>query len=109
VLDSVIDSVAGDTAVASQFQLAGGPAPAAKFVDVNAALVMQLKTQDYSDQAPTPTMLNAWTKSCEALTTAMRRWQQLGTKELAALTAALRRSQIAAVVPFDKGPEPLMC
>jgi hypothetical protein len=71
-LDSVIDSVAGDTAVASQFQLAGGPAPASKFVDVNAALVMQLKTQDYADQAPTPAMLRAWTKSCEALTTAMR-------------------------------------
>jgi hypothetical protein len=108
-LDSVIDSVAGDTAVASQFRLAGGPAPASKFVDVNAALVMQLKTQDYADQAPTPAMLRAWAKSCEALTTAMRGWQQLGTKHLAVLTAALRRSQIAAGVPFDKGPEPPVC
>ena len=102
-LDSVIDSVAGDTAVASQFQLAGGPAPAAKFVDVNAALVSQLKAQDYADQAPTPAMLAGWAKSCEALGAAMRRWQRVGTEDLETFTAVLRRNQIAAVVGFDKG------
>jgi hypothetical protein len=108
-LDSVIDSAAGDTAIASQFQLAGGPAPAAKFVDVNVALVSQLKAQDYADQAPTPAMLAGWGKSCEALGTAMRRWQRVGTEDLGTFSAALRRNQIAAVLAFDKGPPPLVC
>jgi hypothetical protein len=108
-LDSVIDSMAGDTAIASQYQLAGGPPPAAKFVDVNASLVLQLKGQDYADQAPTPAMLAGWKQSCEALGTAIRRWQRVGTDDLGTFTAALRRNQIPAVLTFDKGPAPRVC
>jgi hypothetical protein len=70
VLDSVIDAVAGDTATASQFQLAAVRAGAV-FVNVNAALVTQLKTQDYADQAPTPRCWRAgrnrvrcWARRC---------------------------------------------
>jgi hypothetical protein len=108
-LDAAIDSVAGDTAVASPFQLAGGPAPAPRFVDVNVSLVVQLKAQDYADQAPTPAMLAGWAKSCEALGAAIRRRQRVDTEELKAFTAALRRSQISAVIAFDKGLAPLVC
>ena len=108
-LDSVIDSVAGDTAVASPFQLAGGPAPTARFVDVNVALVTQLKAQDYADQAPTPAMLAGWGKSCEALSGALRRWQRVGTEDLTAFTAVLRRSHIDAEIAVDRGPGAPMC
>jgi hypothetical protein len=109
VLDSVIDAVAGDTATASQFQLAGGPAPEAMFVNVNAALVAQLKAQDYADQAPTPAMLAGWKKSCEVLGTAMRRWQQVGTDDLAKFVAVLRRNGVTSSIAFDKGPAPPIC
>jgi hypothetical protein len=78
-------------------------------VDVNVALVAQLKAQDYADQGPTPSMLAAWAKSCEALGAAVRRWQQVVTKDLETFNALLRRSEIAAVVAFDKGPAPLVC
>jgi hypothetical protein len=98
-LDAAIDSVRGDTLVASNFSLAGGPAPAPRFVDVNVALISQLKAQDYSDLAPTPAMIAGWEKTCEALGTAARNWQRVGTREVAAFSAALQRNQIANVVP----------
>jgi hypothetical protein len=107
-LDSAIDSVAGDTTGAGQFQLTGGPAPAPKLVDVNVALVLQLKSQDYADQAPTPAMVAGWKKSCEGLGDALKRWRQVGTDDLARFTAVLERSHIAAPFAFDKGsPAPL--
>jgi photosystem II stability/assembly factor-like uncharacterized protein len=113
-LDSAIDSVRGDTATARAFSLAGGPAPAPRFVDVNIALVSQLKAQDYADAAPTPAMLAGWTKSCGALETAMRNWQRVTTRDLAALSAVLGRNQIALVATPNRtlaapacGPPPI--
>jgi photosystem II stability/assembly factor-like uncharacterized protein len=97
-LDAAIDSVRGDTAVSRNFSLAGGPAPAPRFVDVSVALVSQLKAQDYADQAPTPAMLAGWVKACEAVGGAIRGWQRVTTQGLPALEAALKRNQIAAVV-----------
>ena len=96
-LDAAIDSVRGDTAAARAFSLAGGPAPAATFVDVNVALVSQLKAQDYADQAPTAAMLAGWTKSCDALRTALRTWQRVITRDLAALNAVVARNQLTPV------------
>jgi hypothetical protein len=94
-LDAAIDSVRGDTAVARQFSLAGGPAPAPTFVDVNVALVSQLKAQDYADQGPTVAMLAGWGKACEALRTTLRNWQQLNNKQLPALNATLGSNRIS--------------
>jgi photosystem II stability/assembly factor-like uncharacterized protein len=108
-LDSVIDSVVGDTATASQFQLAGGPAPAPMFVDVNVALVSQLKAQDYADQAPTPAMLAGWKKSCEALGTAMRHWQRVVTDDVTRFAAVLRRNQLTVLFALDRATDPLLC
>jgi photosystem II stability/assembly factor-like uncharacterized protein len=96
-LDAAIDSVRGDTAAARAFSLAGGPAPAPRFVDVNVALVSQLKAQDYADQAPTPAMLAGWTKTCAALGTALRAWQRVTARELPAFNAVLGRNQITPV------------
>jgi hypothetical protein len=88
---------------------AGGPAPAAKFVDVNVALALQLKTQDNADQAPTPAMLAGWKKSCAALGAATARWLRVGTDDLAKFTASLRRNNIAAELVFDKGSPAPVC
>ena len=96
-LDAAIDSVRGDTAAARAFSLAGGPAPAPRFVDVNVALVSQLKAQDYADQAPTPAMLAGWTTTCAALGTALRTWQRVTARELPAFNAVLGRNQITPV------------
>jgi photosystem II stability/assembly factor-like uncharacterized protein len=76
-LDAAIDSVTGDTAAARAFSLAGRPAPAPTFVDVNVALVSQLQAQDYADQAPTPAMRAAWGTTCAALQTTLRTWQRV--------------------------------
>ena len=97
-LKAAIDSVRGDTVAARAFSLAGGPAPAPRFVDVNVALASQIKAQDYADEAPTPAMLAGWTKACEALGGAIRGWQRVTTQRLSALEAALKRGQSAAVV-----------
>jgi hypothetical protein len=102
-LDAAIDSVVGDTAAARAFSLAGGPAPAPRFVDVNVALVSQLKAQDYGDQAPTPAMLEGWAKACEALGTTMANWQRVVKRDLPAFSAVLQRNQLANV-PATSGP-----
>ena len=49
------------------------------------------------DAAPTPAMLAGWSKSCGALETAVRNWQRVATRDLAALNAALGRNHIALV------------
>ena len=97
-LDAAIDSVAGDTSAARAFSLAGGPAPAPRFVDVSVALVSQLKAQDYADQAPTPAMVAGWTKACEALGVAVRGWERVATRDVAAFSAVLQRDRIANVI-----------
>ena len=107
--EAAIDSVAGDTAIASQFSLAGGPAPAPKFVDVNVALVSQLKAQDYADQAPTPAMIAGWKAACEALGTALRQWQRVSTSDVNAFGKALGRSDIVAVISPPKAPPAPTC
>ena len=96
-LDAAIDSVRGDTAASRNFALAGGPAPAARFVDVNVAMVRQLQAQEYGDLATTPAMLAGWRKTCEALGSAMRNWQRVNTQDLAAFNAVLGRNEITAV------------
>jgi hypothetical protein len=104
-LDAAIDSVTGNLAAARAFSLAGGAAPAPRFVNVSAALVSQLKAQDYADQAPTPAMLAGWTKACEALGTAIRSWKRVSVENVAAYRALLQRNQIANVLPTS---EPLV-
>jgi photosystem II stability/assembly factor-like uncharacterized protein len=101
-LDSAIDAVRGDTAVARNFSLAGGPAPASRFVDVSVALVSQLKAQDYGDLAPTPAMLAGWRKSCEALGQALRSWQRAATAGLEAFNA--RAGTLTAPVSAPSRP-----
>ena len=92
-----IDSVRGDTAASRNFALAGGPAPVARFVDVNVAMVRQLQAQEYGDLAPAPAMLAGWAKTCEALGTALRRWQRVIRQPLAVLNTVLARNQITSV------------
>jgi hypothetical protein len=108
-LTAAIDSVRGDTAAARAFSLAGGPAPAPRFVDVNVALVSQLKAQDYADAAPTPAMLAGWAKSCGALEAAMRNWKQVSNTQLSALNAVLGRNQITPVTKPTKMLAPPAC
>ena len=97
-LDAAFDSVTGDTAAAGAFHLAGGPAPAPRFVDVNVALASQLLAQDYADLAPTPAMLAGLAKTCAALGTTVRNWQRVVTRDVAAFSAVLRRNQMANVL-----------
>jgi hypothetical protein len=101
-LSAAIDSVTGNMATARAFSLAGGRAPAPRFVDVSASLVSQLKAQDYADQAPTPAMLAGWAKACEALGSAIRSWRRVTTQNLAVYSALLQRNQIANVLPTSK-------
>jgi hypothetical protein len=96
-LDAAIDSVRGDTATARAFNLAGGPAPDPRFVDVNAALVARLLAQDYADQAPTPAMLAGWTKICKQLATAATNWERVRDRSLATFNGLLERHQIPRV------------
>jgi hypothetical protein len=108
-LEAAIDSVTGDTLAARNFSLAGGPAPAPRFVDVSVALVSQLKAQDYADQAPTPAMVAGWTKSCEALGTALRTWRRVVERDVAAFSETLQRNQIANVIATTRSNPAVAC
>ncbi|HEY2374732.1 MAG TPA: hypothetical protein VGH98_02045 [Gemmatimonadaceae bacterium] len=94
--DAKLDSVGGNPEGRGFFRRGGRPA-AASFVSVSGELVGQLNAQDNGDLAPTPGMLAAFSNACIDLKSADASWQNVTTRDLAALNAVLSKNGIREV------------
>ena len=63
-----------------------------------------MNSVEQSDNAPTQAMQETYRDTCQQLAQALTQWDELKTKDLAALNARLGAGQIAAPPPAPAGP-----
>ena len=93
-----LDSIAGAGGGRGGFGgRGGGPAAPPTFQAVHQRFVTQLTTQENADHAPTESLLAAFRQSCNDLTSTVKRWNIVATKDLPTLNSVLGRSGTMAV------------
>jgi hypothetical protein len=74
------------------------------FTTLNGEFGSLMNSVEQGDYAPTQAMLETYQDTCQQLAKALAQWEELKTKELAALNALLSTSKIAAPPPVPAAP-----
>jgi hypothetical protein len=82
----------------------GGGATTVNFTTLNGEFGSLMNTVEQGDFAPTQAMQETYHDACQQLTQALTQWEELKSKELAALNALLGASKIAVPPPSPAGP-----
>jgi photosystem II stability/assembly factor-like uncharacterized protein len=108
-LDEKLAAVGGSTGFGRRF--GGGGFPGASgaprqptFAALNGQAVRHLNTLDSGDMAPNQAMRKACAATCAELQTAMKSWELLKTKDLAAFNALLGKNGLKAIADVKEPP-----
>ena len=82
----------------------GGGGPTVNFMTLNGEFGSLMNSVEQGDYAPTQAMQETYHNTCQQLEKAATQWEELKTKELAALNALLSADKIAAAPPLPAGP-----
>ena len=82
----------------------GGGGNTANFMTLNGEFGSLMNSVEQSDYAPTQAMQETYRDTCQQLAQALTQWEELKTKDLAALNALLGDGKIAAPTPAPAGP-----
>jgi hypothetical protein len=82
----------------------GGGGASLNFTTLNGEFSSLMNTVEQGDFAPTQAMQETYHESCQQLTQALAQWEELKSKELAALNAILGAGKIAVPPPAPAGP-----
>src|ERR1700689_1048470 len=77
----------------------GGGGPTVNFMTLNGEFGSLMNSVEQSDNAPTQAMQETYHDTCQQLTQALTQWEELKTKDVAALNAQLAAGKIAAPPP----------
>ena len=82
----------------------GAGGPTVNFQTLNGEFGSLMTNVEQGDYAPTQAMRETWEDSCQQLTKALTQWEELKTKDLAALNELLGAGKIAAPPPASAAP-----
>jgi hypothetical protein len=82
----------------------GGGATTVNFTTLNGEFGTLMTNVEQGDFAPTQAMQETYHDACQQLTQALTQWEELKSKDLAALNALLGASKIAVPPPAPAGP-----
>ncbi len=82
----------------------GGAVATVNFMTLNGEFGSLMTTVEQGDYAPTQAMQENYRDSCRQLEKALTEWEDLKTKDLAALNSLLGANKIAAPPPAPAGP-----
>jgi uncharacterized membrane protein YgcG len=82
----------------------GGGGTTLNFTTLNGEFGSLMTVVEQGDFAPTQAMQETYRDACQQLTQALTQWEELKSKELAALNALLGASKIAVPPPAPAGP-----
>ena len=101
-LDSKLAAVGGSIGFGRRFggggfPGAGGPPQQPTFTSINGTAVRRLNTLDSGDMAPNDSIRKACAATCSEMQTAMKNWDALKSKDLAAFNALMAKNNLKPI------------